>query len=70
MKRRPGRLIRQRCSLGCHEIEPEIFVSRSCVGDQFFEFRVRFQRPKSDLGTSNAQVVCPGPKSERHILVR
>jgi hypothetical protein len=43
MKRRPERLIRQRNSLGRREIEPEIFVSSSCVGDRFFEFRVKFQ---------------------------
>jgi hypothetical protein len=36
MKRRPGRVIRQRNSLGRREIEPEIFVSSSCVGDQLF----------------------------------
>ena len=34
LKRRPGRLIRSRNRLGRREIEPESFVSSSCVGDR------------------------------------
>jgi len=33
--RRPGRLIQWRNSRGRRVIEPESFVSSSCVGDQF-----------------------------------
>jgi hypothetical protein len=35
MKRRPERLIRWIKRSGRREIEPEIFISSSCVGDQF-----------------------------------
>jgi len=37
MKRRPERLIRLGNSLGRREIEPESFVSSSCVGDRCLE---------------------------------
>jgi len=35
MMRRPDRLAGLSISLGRREIEPESFVSRSCVGDRF-----------------------------------
>jgi hypothetical protein len=39
MKRRPDRLTGMRISLGRRVIEPESFVSSSCVGDQFQNFK-------------------------------
>jgi hypothetical protein len=39
MKRRPDQLAGMRISLGRRVIEPESFVSSSCVGDQFQNFK-------------------------------
>jgi hypothetical protein len=37
MMRRPDQLTGMRISLGRRQIEPESFVSSSCVGDQYSE---------------------------------
>lgn len=73
MKRRPDRLTGMRNSLGRRVIEPESFVSSSCVGDQFQNLkrhpveRMASARPTAGKGLSKraAHAECEPPgKSE------